>query len=59
MATQQFEYKQFNPDIADVRNGDLEDRINELAAEGWVLDERCTWQGSTIAMIFRRPVDDV
>lgn len=61
MATQQYEYRVeplfVSPD--ELRNDEyrLEDTMNEIASEGWVLDQAVRVDSSTFLFVFARPTD--
>lgn len=52
---QRFEYRSVNINVLEFDEvGD--ERINELASEGWQLKEKAEMDGNTVYFIFERPV---
>ncbi|QHS17928.1 DUF4177 domain-containing protein [haloarchaeon 3A1-DGR] len=53
---QRFEYKSINLNVLDFSEvGD--EKINQLAEQGWQLKEKVDQSGSTVFFIFERPVE--
>ena len=57
MANQQYEYTAIRISIADQDPSNLASKLNDLAQDGWVLDERIDADGTTAGYVFRRPVE--
>ena len=53
---QRFEYRSVNINVLEFDEvGD--EKINELASEGWQLKEKAEMDGNTVYFIFERPVE--
>ena len=61
MPTQRFEYRVepmfISPDELQNDQYRFQDTLNEMASDGWVLDETLRVDSSTFLFIFARPVD--
>lgn len=57
MADRQFDYKTI-PAPATESASTVEERLNEHAGDGWVLDEVLTHNGHHDSLILRRSVDE-